>query len=98
MFASDSCEINHMTLHYVFSRIDHKYSPKEREVFRVLLEAIVMSGTYGSVSSTDALHLNVPNASLGPGAMQDLLSRLIADQWFIETVSCVLWQYFVSKL
>lgn len=69
----------------IMEKIDHIYSPKEREIFRVLIEAIILSGTYGSISSMDALHLNIPNGYVRPGEMQDAIEKIVADKWLIET-------------
>ncbi|XP_026272043.1 uncharacterized protein LOC113202157 [Frankliniella occidentalis] len=72
----------------IFEKLNHTYTLKEREMFRLLLEAVVMAGTYGSVSTMDALHLNVPNMKAGD--IQDTIDKLISDQWFIETDSGIL--------
>ncbi|KAK3927724.1 Non-structural maintenance of chromosomes element 1-like protein [Frankliniella fusca] len=69
----------------IFEKVNHAYTIREREVFRLLLEAVVMAGTYGSVSTMDALHLNVPN--MKAGEIQDTIDKLVSDQWFLETDS-----------
>ena len=70
----------------LLSRIDHIYSPKEREVFRLFLEAVVRLEPYGNLSTTDALNIPVPNMKIGD--MEDLIDKLCGDHWFIDVVSC----------
>lgn len=67
-----------------FFRIDHVYTVKEREVFRLLLENIVRNENYGTLSSTEALNC-IPN--MRAGDVQDVIDKLVSDQWFVETVS-----------
>lgn len=66
----------------VMEKIDHIYSVKEREVFRLLLENIVRSENYGSLSLMEALNC-IPN--MRAGDVQDIIEKLVADQWFVET-------------
>ncbi|XP_034256851.1 non-structural maintenance of chromosomes element 1 homolog [Thrips palmi] len=63
-------------------KIDHVYSVKEREVFRLLLENIVRNENYGTLSSMEALNC-IPN--MRAGDVQDIIDKLVADQWFVET-------------
>lgn len=40
---------------------------------------------YGNLSTMDALNLHIPN--MRPGEIQDLIEKLVTDQWFVEMVS-----------
>ena len=65
----------------VMERIDHIYSTKERTAFRKLLEAVVRYEPYGTISTTEALNLQV---QMRPGEIQDLIEQFVGDKWFIH--------------
>lgn len=69
----------------VIDKISHAYNEKERELFRLLLEGIVENESYGSISSMEALNLQING--MRAGDIQDALDKFVSDQWFLETDS-----------